>query len=137
MSERLTGPFPNLSLQLFNDKFVVTATDMARWGLLRVITEIGHGSVPVALINEPWGAPQNDPEKYMEPVPAAAWAAARIGQNDDATIEALLNRLDKSGDPEWLIGDIVGALTTLTGERFGYEVTAWRAWWANRQQTGE
>jgi len=134
VSERLGGPFPNLSLQLFNDNFIVTATDMARWALLRVIALNGHGAVPLSLIGEPWDAPQNDPEKYMEPVPAAAWTVARIGQSDDATLQALLDRLDTPDDPAWLVGDIVGALTALTGERFGYDVVAWRDWWADQDR---
>ena len=134
VSERLEGPFPNLSLQLFDEKFVVTATDMARWGLMRVIAMNGHGRVPVELIGHPWRAPQNDPEKYMEPTPAAAWTVAQIGQADPATLQALIDRLDAPDDPDWLAGDIVGALTSLTGQRFGYDISAWRTWWANQKR---
>lgn len=132
VSERLHGPFPNLSLQLFNEKFVVTATDMAQWGLMRVIAMNGHGTVPQALLSKPWRAPQNDPEKYMEPTPAAAWTIAQIGQADARTLQTLIDRLDAEGDPDWLAGDIIGALTVLTGQRFGYDVQAWRKWWAER-----
>ncbi len=134
VSERLRGPFPNLSLQLFDEKFVVTATDMARWGLMRVIAMNGHGRVPVELIEHPWRAPQNNPEKYMEPTPAAAWTVAQIGQADAPTLQALINRLDAPDDPDWLAGDIIGALTTLTGQRFGYDIPAWRAWWEDQNR---
>lgn len=137
VSERLAGPFPNLSLQLFDERFVVTATDMARWGLLRVIALNGYGRVPPALIRQPWSVATNDPEKYMEPVSAAAWTAAQIGQADAETIQALLDRLDAPDDPPWLIGDIVGALTALTDQRFGYDVAAWRRWWARQNQQSQ
>ncbi len=42
----------------------------------------------------------------------------------------MIERLGRAGDPPWLAGDVVGALTALTGERFGYDVDAWRGWWA-------
>ncbi len=28
------------------------------------------------------------------------------------------------------LGDIVGALSAVTGKRFGYDIGAWRNWWA-------
>jgi len=31
--------------------------------------------------------------------------------------------------PPWLTGDIIGALSDLTGKRFGYDLKAWRVWW--------
>ena len=45
---------------------------------------------------------------------------------------ALIGRLGGAGDPDWLDGDLVGALTALTGARFGHDRDAWRAWWARR-----
>ena len=33
--------------------------------------------------------------------------------------------------PDWLAGDMVGALTALTGQRFGHDYGAWRSWWAH------
>jgi hypothetical protein len=29
----------------------------------------------------------------------------------------------------WLRGDVVGALSAATGQRYGYDVDAWRRWW--------
>ena len=49
------------------------------------------------------------------------------------TIGALVARLDQAGDPLWLTGDVVGALTALTGRRFGYDRAAWQAWWHAEQ----
>ena len=94
----------------------------------------GRGKVPVDLISAPWQAPQNDAEKYFESPPAAAWAAAEIGQNDPATLEALIGRLNRDGDPDWLKGDMIGALTVLTGQRFAYDVAAWKRWWAENRK---
>jgi len=89
----------------------------------------GHGKVPVNLIAAPWEAPKNGAEKYFESAPAAAWAAAELGQKDDKTLAALIARLDRPGDPAWLKGDIIGALTVLTGQRFAYDIAGWQRWW--------
>ena len=89
--------------------------------------------MPPALIARPWRAVPNKAEKYFEPAPAAAWAAARLGQDDDATLAALIARLDAPGDPDWLAGDMIGALTTLTGQRFGHDIAAWRRWWDEKR----
>ena len=59
--------------------------------------------------------------------------AAELGQDDRDTLAALIGRLDRTGDPEWLKGDMIGALTALTGQRFGYDIAAWRRWWASRR----
>ena len=59
---------------------------------------------------------------------------AQLGQGDIASIAALVAHLDGPGDPNWLAGDIVGALTVLTGQRFGHDYDAWRAWWAQQQE---
>ena len=90
-------------------------------------------SVPPELIEAPWRAPVNRSEKYFESAPAALWAAAEIGQADEATIAALIDRLDRPDDPDWLRGDVIGALTALTGERFGYDIAKWRSWRRTRE----
>ena len=60
----------------------------------------------------------------------AMWAAARIGRRHDALIAALIEGLGRTGEPNWLDGDRIGALTALTGQRFGYDLGRWRDWWA-------
>ena len=60
------------------------------------------------------------------------WAAARLGQSAEATLDALLSMLGRPDDPQWLDGDRIGALTALTGQRLGYDFAAWRDWWAVR-----
>lgn len=129
LGDMLTGPFPVAEAKMFGDRRF-PAPKMARWYILWAMAHNGHGRVPADLISAPWEAPANRAEKYFESAPAAAWAAAELGQKDDATLEALVARLDRPGDPDWLKGDIIGALTVLTGERFAYDVAAWKSWWA-------
>jgi type IV secretory pathway VirB3-like protein len=52
---------------------------------------------------------------------AALWAVRELGQKDDATLAALISRLDFKHDPKWVTGNIVGALTDPTDKRFGYD----------------
>lgn len=133
LSARLTGPFPEVMLQMFSKDFVVTAEEMGQWYLLWAVARAGPGRVPPELIARPWRAVTNNAEKYYEPTSGAAWAAARLGQDDDATLAALIAHLETPGDPDWLAGDMIGALTSLTGQRFGHDVAAWRQWWEGRQ----
>ena len=133
LGELLKGPFPDADATMFGGRRF-PAAKMARWYLLWAMAHNGHGRVPPQLISAPWEAPSNRAEKYFESAPAAAWAAAELGQKDDETLAALIGRLGRGGDPDWLKGDIVGALTVLTGERSAYDATAWKRWWAARQR---
>jgi hypothetical protein len=136
LSRRLDRPVPDLDVPLFGGALVVPAAKLARWYLLWAIALNGHGRIPVELLASPWSAKANRPEKYLESPAAAAWAVARIGQSDAATVGALVARLGSRADPGWLDGDLVGALAVLTGERFGYDVAGWRRWWSRRQTSG-
>ena len=100
----------------------------ANWHLLWAMGRTGHGRVPLGFLSEVWAEKPHRGQKYAHPTPAAAWVISAVGQNDSATINALISRLELTGDPPWLKGDIVGALTALTGERFGYDIAAWRLW---------
>ncbi|MFQ5912441.1 MAG: hypothetical protein ACE5JS_04595 [Nitrospinota bacterium] len=134
LSRRLAAQVPRLNLSLFGGALGTTSAEMARWYLLRAMALTGHGHVPTALLTIPWTEPKNRAEKYFHPVPAAAWAVAQLGQADDATVESLIVRLSQDGDPPWLAGDIVNALTVLTGKRFGHDKTAWLAWWEKKKR---
>jgi hypothetical protein len=125
----LQGPYGATEAASFAGRRNVSASALARWYLLWAMAHNGHGRVPPALIAEPWTAKPNRAEKYLGVAPAAAWAAARLGQNDSATLAALVARLGRAGDPRWLTGDMIGALSDLTGRRFGYDLDAWRSWW--------
>ncbi len=130
---RLRTPAPEKSVSLFGGALVETAASLERWYLLWGLAYNGHGRVPVGLLSAPWAHEANRAEKYFEPAPLAMWAAARLGQDDAETIDALVRGLGRDGEPDWLDGDRIGALTALTGERFGYDVWAWRSWWQARR----
>ncbi len=129
-ADRLMLDGPERTVGLIGGRVSVSSTTLRRWQLLWGMTLAGEGRVPVDLISEPWTAPKNTAEKYFDSPPAAMRAAAAIGQNDRGTIDALIERLGREEDPLWLRGDAVGALTELTGQRFAYDVDAWRTWWA-------
>jgi hypothetical protein len=117
---------------MFGGRKKVPADRMARWYLLWAVAMNGHGGIPRGLLETPWTARPNGAEKYLLPPPGAAWAMARLGQRDPLTVSALIRRLERAGDPAWLDGDIVGALTVLTGQRFGYDRARWRRWRATQ-----
>ena len=43
--------------------------------------------------------------------------------------DTLIDRLRRGEDPDWLIGDVIGALSALTGEPLGWHPARWVAWW--------
>ncbi len=129
-AERLLAQAPDRPVGLIGGRVRISSTTLRRWLLLWGMTLAGEGRVPPELIAEPWAAAQNSSEKYFNSPPAAMRTAAAIGQNDMATIDALVERLGREDDPLWLRGDAVGALTELTGQRLAYDFDAWREWWA-------
>ncbi|MEO1122668.1 MAG: hypothetical protein AAFX95_01185 [Cyanobacteria bacterium J06639_16] len=132
LSQRLGHSPPQVDATLFDDVVTEPATDVLQWYLLWAIALNGHGQIPVELLAIPWTTPSNSREKYWQPVPAAAWAVAQLGQADVETLAALINRLSFKDDPIWLKGDFIGALSALTGEQFGYDQGAWQTWWAQQ-----
>ena len=128
---RLSGPFAAGTARMFGRRQIATER-MARWYLLWAISHNGHGRVPVEYLTIPWTAKPNRAEKYIRLPLAASWAVARLRQRDPKTLAALIERLGRAGDPKWFKGDIVGALTDLTGKKFGYDFAAWRRWWRSR-----
>jgi hypothetical protein len=82
------------------------------------------------LLQVPWSREANQAEKYFDTLPFALWATGSAKQNDHATIDVLIDRLAEEEDPLWLTGDVIGALTAITDQRFAYDLEAWRAWWA-------
>ena len=90
----------------------------------------GRGRVPLALLERPGRLVSNGPQKWFDSLPMALFAVSWTGQNDLATVASLIGRLDRAADPAWLRGDIIGALSAVTGKGFGYDIEAWRQWWA-------
>ncbi|NKB20553.1 MAG: hypothetical protein GKS01_08645 [Alphaproteobacteria bacterium] len=133
LAKRLRGPFPKGTSRMFGRRQIPNSR-MAHWYLLWGIAHNGRGRVPLRYLREHWTAKPNRAEKYIVPTLAALWAVRELGQKDDKTIAALILRLDFKSDPKWLTGDVVGALTDLTGKRFGYDRKAWQQWWRTRNR---
>ena len=133
MSRQLETDAPAKELSLFHGALSSSLARINQWYLLRGIALNGNGSIPPEYLSEPWSDPPNRTEKYFNPALAAAWGLAQLGQIDDRIIGLLIARLGAADEPDWLAGDWVGALTALTGERFGYDFEAWRRWWSVRQ----
>ncbi|MEN8181973.1 MAG: hypothetical protein ABFS46_05500 [Myxococcota bacterium] len=134
-SGRLDTSFPDGVADLLEGRGPAARwQDLGVWALLWAMTVSGTGPVPLEWLAEPWTQPPNDRQKYFDPLPAALEALAWVGQRDARTLGALVERLGSENDPDWLTGDVVGALAALTGERFGHDVAAWRGWWAGRNR---
>ncbi len=133
LAARLSAGFPDASLSLIGGAATASAEQLGRWILLWGMALSKTGRVPPALIAEPWRSPPNGAEKYFDTAQAAIWTAGEIGQRDRATLDALVARLDRPGDPDWLAGDVIGALTAITGQHFGFDKAAWREWWVSER----
>jgi sulfatase modifying factor 1 len=131
LARQLRADVSALPLRAFGGALEAPLNQINRWYVLWAMGLSASARVPPAYLAEDWRAPRNRAEKYFELAPAAAWTAAQAGQRDDAIIDALIARLDGDDEPRWLRGDWVGALSALSGERFGYDSRAWRAWWSS------
>jgi len=130
MSQRLNANTPATDLSAFGGALRTSLDRVNRWFLLWGIALNGSGDVPLEYLTETWSDSANSSEKYFNLAPAAAWTVAQLGQNDEQVIDLLIARLGARNEPEWLVGDWVGALTAISGERFGYDKDAWRRWWS-------
>ncbi|MGI9437712.1 MAG: hypothetical protein ACR2Q4_23270, partial [Geminicoccaceae bacterium] len=137
LTKRLHAEMPEQPLSLIGGAVQVPSVLMGRalllWGISRLgEAELAAGDrIPLVFLKESWNRPSNRAEKYFDTLPFALWAIASTGQDDKATINTLIERLDQPDDPLWLRGDVVGALSALTRERFGYDVAAWQRWWTS------
>ena len=142
-TSRLTATMPDAPLSLIGGAVEIPSALMGRALLLFAISLQGEGSlseeapIPISFLKAPWITPANRAEKYFDTVPFALFAVGRAGQRDQATIDALIDRLGRTDDPLWLTGDVVGALTALTDQRFAYDLEAWRSWWSGARSTWE
>ncbi len=130
----LDSPFPDKTVAMFGGRLTPRAVDLGRHILLWGMGVAGRGRVPGALLERPWVPVSNRPQKWFDSLPMALFAVSWVGQNDGATVASLIRRLDRAADPAWLRGDIIGALGAVTGKRFGYDIQAWRQWWAEAKR---
>ena len=120
LSRRLRASLPQTPVPLFGGKAQASMAKLARWYLLYAIALNGHGWAPPRYLATPWTAAPNSAEKYLEPLLAAAWAAAELGQATPETIAALQVALAAGSLPKWAQGDMLAALHRLTGRAFQY-----------------
>ncbi len=132
LSSRLSLALPSDEVPLMGGSKTVAAERLGQWILLWGMGLAGKGVVPQHLLSQPFDVPPHGSEKYFHPLLMALWTVMQTGQDDDDTLSALIARLDREDDPDWLTGDVIGALSALTGERFGYDTAAWRNWWKTR-----
>ncbi|MEM7045333.1 MAG: hypothetical protein AAF543_21190 [Pseudomonadota bacterium] len=126
--DRLNAAMPSEQLPMFGDIVLDQMAVMARWRLYSGMGRSRSGKVDPTDILMPWDYTPNRPFKFFSTPEIAIWAAGRLGLRDDLVLDALIQRLEDEATPFWLKGDAVGALFSITGERFGYDAGAWRDW---------
>jgi hypothetical protein len=129
-NQRLAARMPRTPLPLFGDIVLDEMAVMGRWRIYWGMGWSRTGRVSPSDILRPADYTLNRPAKYFSTAEMAMWAAGRLGQRDRATLASLIARLEDPGTPLWLKGDAVGALTAITGRRFGYDGKAWRDWFS-------
>ncbi len=131
---RLKAKIPSMNVSAFGGNMQLRAEDIAHSLLLSGMERAGHPNVPVEYLLDPWGSSPNSYEKYFELELSALRAVIGSDQNDSPTIEALLKRLDYADDPPWLKSQIIGTLTAVSDEHFGYDIKAWKKWAQSKGQ---
>ena len=120
---------PEQPIEVFGGQFSVPAREIGLWHLINAMEANCEASVPVRLLEPPWSRKSNGPQKWFDPLLVAMRVIQQLRQNDRSTIDALVTRLDRSNDPDWLQSQIVGTLTAITGQRFAYDFDEWHNWW--------
>lgn len=127
-AKRLDANIPDIAIHVFSGNSKTKALDLAYANILRAMEKSGQTGVPTELLTVEWTAQPNSYEKYLARPLMALKTIATTGQNDDATIDALIARLDYKDDPDWLRSQVIGTLTAVTGEHHGYDIAAWKTW---------
>lgn len=131
LSSLLEADMPNGEVEVFGGQFSVAARDIGTWHILAAMARVGDPTVPVALLSADWLREANRPQKWFDALLIGLHAVQLSGQNDRATIDALIGRLDRPEDPDWLRSQVTGTLGAVTGMPFAYDISAWKAWWAS------
>lgn len=135
-AERLQVEIPDVAIRAFGGSLELQSEYVARSIILAGMEKSGRAEVPVELLSDPWTSKPNSYEKYFEIELSALRAVAASGQNDDKTVAALLARLDFTDDPAWLKSQLIGTLTAISGQHYGYDLAAWKKW-ANSRSSME
>ncbi len=125
-------------LEEFTNETIATFTgndykfrQIIRWFSLHMMAVNGHGAIPTEWLSGGWRNENVPSEKYFYIYLAAVRAVGWIGQDDNATISALISRLTQTNEPAWVKADAIASLTALTGQRFAYDIDKWLGWWAD------
>ena len=131
IKNRLTKPLPDGKVGIFGGDSTIRSDWLHYHYLLMGLALTGQGRVPPALWETPFAFERNPMEKYFSPHEAGVFTAGVLRQNDPETVGSLIALLGSADNPLWFKGDVVGALTLITGRRFGYDFDAWRDWQAD------
>ncbi len=121
---------PEQSVPTFGGRFQVPLREIANWQLLSAMAQNAEPRIPLRFLQKPWLRKSNGPQKWSDELLIALHTVQRVKQNDQKTIDLLINRLADPGDPDWLQSQISGTLVGLTGRHFAYDTDAWKKWWA-------
>jgi len=119
LSARLTALDIRDSVGFFSREDVKRSHRLA-WYLLGAMAVTGQGHIPPHLLGLSLSTNGNDQKKNIDAPIAAIAAVGWIGQNDHQTMEP------------WLIADITGALSAITGQDYGHDIKRWRSWWMDQ-----
>jgi len=128
-ANHLEAAMPDIKVAVIGGEAKIPARRIGQWNLLWAMRSNARARVPPALLARPWELAIRRSEKYFDPLLAALMTVSYNRQNDTETIATLINRLKSEQDPLWLKGDIIGVLTAVTGQKFGYKIDRWLAWW--------
>ncbi|MEM9107741.1 MAG: hypothetical protein AAGC96_19035 [Pseudomonadota bacterium] len=135
LASLLQADMPAGEVEVFGGRFSVAARDIATWHILAAMARVGDPTVPVAVLSADWTREANRPQKWFDALLIGLHAVQLSGQNDRPTVEALIGRLDRPNDPDWLLSQVTGTLSAVTGMPFAYDKTAWKEWWESAQKT--
>lgn len=125
--------FPETAVDVYGGQFTVPAREIATWLLINAMEQNREATVPLRYLTGQWLRLGNGPQKWFDPLLAAMRAIQLIGQDDQATIEALIARLDFD-DPDWLKSQVTGTLAALTRQPFAHNEDRWKNWWVDARE---
>ncbi len=128
-ASHLDAAMPDIKVAVIGGEAMVPAHRIGQWNLLWAMRSNSRARVPPTLLARPWQLTNRHSEKYFDPLLAALMTVAHNRQNDTETVATMINRLKSKQDPPWLQGDIIGVLTAVTGQKFGYNIDKWQTWW--------
>lgn len=127
----LTVPIEGEPTTMFTGQSI-SRQDLTRWFLITTLAINGHGRINPAWINSGSDLTVPDSEKIFDPSIASIVASGWLQQNDKLLLRELFVRLNKPSEPLWVKADVIGALTAITDQRYGYDVSAWNSWWSRQ-----